>query len=385
MLPLEQLREREAGKWRRYPADVLPAFVADMDFAVAPAVQQVASRLVEHGDYGYGMTEEDGERVAAAFARRMHARYAWEVDPELTVCPVDVVQGLTASVIAFSQPGDGLVVQTPIYPPFLKVAAETGRRVVENPLVDDGERFTVDVDGLRSAVDGRTTMILLCNPHNPTGRVFTRGELEAIAAVAVERDIVIVSDEIHAELLYPGQRHIPMASLGPQVAERTVTLNSASKAFNIAGLRCSVASCGSAKLRSRFASAIPDHLLGRPSRFGIEATVAAWTGGEEWLGQVLAYLERNRQRVETAASEIAGVRHHPPEGTYLAWLDCTRLELPAASPYEFFLEQAKVALSDGAEFGRPGDGCVRLNFATSAEILEQILDRITSSIRRRPS
>ena len=378
LLTQEQLRSREGVKWRRYPADVLPAFVADMDFAVAPAVQEVIERLVSRGDYGYGQLE-DGQRVANAFARRMQARYGWQVDPELTLCPIDVVQGLVAAIVALTAPGDGIVAQTPVYPPFLKAVENTGRRLVENPLVDDGERFVVDADGLRSAVDAGTRMILMCNPHNPTGRVLTRDELDTIASVALDRDLIIVSDEIHSELLYPPVRHIPIASLGPEIAARTVTLTSATKAFNIAGLRCSVAAFGGAEIYDRFAAAIPDHMLGRPNRMGVEATITAWAQGDEWLARVLGYLQRNRRRVADTVC-AAGMRHHAPEGTYLAWLDCTSLDLPGQSPYEFFLERAKVGLSDGAEFGGPGNGCVRLNFATSAEVLEQILERMTSAL-----
>ena len=326
----------------------MPAFVADMDFAVAPAVQHVIERLVARNDYGYGRMEDE-ERVANAFARRMRARYGWEVDSELTLCPIDVVQGIVAAIVALTSPGDGIVAQTPVYPPFLKAVENTGRRVVENPLVDDGRRFVVDADGLRSAIDAGTRMILLCNPHNPTGRVLTRDELDTIASIAVERDLVIVSDEIHSELLYPPARHVPIASLGSDVAARTVTLTSATKAFNIAGLRCSVAAFGGAALRDRFVAHVPDHLLGRPNRLGVEATITAWAEGDEWLERVLGYLDRNRRRV-TETVGAAGMRHHAPEGTYLAWLDCTALDLQGASPYEFFLDGAKVALSDGAVY-----------------------------------
>ena len=380
LLTADQLRAREGVKWRRHPADVLPAFVADMDFAVSPAIRESLERLVERDDTGYGPMEDE-QRLGDAFTSRMRDRYGWEVDPELVMSTIDVVQGIVAAIVALTEPGDGIVVQTPVYPPFLTAVTGANRRLIENPLVDDGARFVVNAEGLRAAVDSGTKMILLCNPHNPSGRVFTRTELEASAAVAMERDLVIVSDEIHSELLYPGMRHIPIASLGPDVAARTVTLTSATKAFNIAGLRCAVAALGSPQLRDRFRRAIPDHLLGRPNRFGVEATIAAWAHGDEWLESVLGYLDRNRRRVAEVAGGIDGLVHHPPEGTYLAWLDCTRLELPAASPFQFFLERAKVALADGTDFGPPGRGCVRLNFATSAEILEQILDRMLGALR----
>ncbi len=380
ILSVEQLRARQGGKWRRFPPDVVPAPVADMDFAVATAVQDAIARLAAHNDYGYGAAE-DPHRVANAFARRMRDRHGWDVDADLVACTSDVLQGMVAAILAFTERGAGIVVQTPIYPPFLAAVESTGRRLVENRLTDEGARFVVDADGLRRAIDPGTRMILLCNPHNPTGRVLARPELEAIAQVALEHDLVVVSDEIHADLVHAGSSaHIPIAKLGPEVAERTITLTSATKAFNIAGLRCAVAAFGSARLLERFRAAIPDQLLSSPNRFGVEATVAAWSHGDEWLARVTGLLLRNRDRVAETVAEVRGITHHPPEATYLAWLDCNPLRLPAASPYEFFLECARVGLVDGADFGEPGRGWVRLNFATSPEILDEVLDRMVRAV-----
>jgi cystathionine beta-lyase len=287
-----------------------------------------------------------------------------------------------AAVLAFSEPGDGAVIQTPIYPPFLATLEKTGRRMVENRLADDGARYVLDAEGLRRAIDDRTRILLFCNPHNPTGRVFERHELQALGELAVERDLIIVADEIHADLAYPGHRHIPLASLGPEIAARTITLTSATKAFNIAGLRCAVMHFGSDELRARFRRTIPDALLGKASVLGVHATIAAWRQGQPWLDGVLKLLETNRDRVARfVAEELPGVRHYSPEGTYLAWLDCRGLDLPG-SPYDFFLEEARVAFSDGASFGEAGRGCVRLNFATSPAVLEQVLERMAEAVQR---
>ncbi|HZU19563.1 MAG TPA: PatB family C-S lyase [Candidatus Dormibacteraeota bacterium] len=379
-LSVETMRARRGIKWHRYPDDVLPAWVADMDFPVAPAVQAAVSRLVEQMDYGYPWREGEAT-VEAAFVDRMRERFGWAVEAERVRPVTDLVQAIVAALVAFSRPGEGVVVQTPIYPPFLGSIAATGRRPVFNPLRDDGSRFVLDLEGLEAAIDGRTRILLLCNPHNPTGRVFAREELEALGRIAVAHDLVIVADEIHCDLVYPGRRHLPMGSLGTEIAARTVTLNSATKGFNVAGLRCGVMHFGSEELLDRFRRAIPDRLLGSPSSIAIDAAVAAWREGQPWLEALLPLLQHNRDRVATWATE-AGVRHHPPEGTYLAWLDLGGLDLGGASAHRFLLERARVALNAGEDFGPGYERCARLNFATSPEILERILGRMGEALRR---
>src|SRR5579859_5352866 len=377
LLRVDQLRARGGGKWKKYPPDVLPAFVADMDFKVAPAVQDAVTQFTDTQDYGYGQLT-DTIPLFEAFSAWMVRRHHWQPDPTLTHANADVVQGLVAAIVAFSEPGDGIIAQTPIYPPFLQCIAGTGRRLVENPLVNDGTRFVMDVEGLERAAT-RASMILLCNPHNPTGRAFERAELESIATIAAENNLTIVADEIHADVVYPGATHIPMETVAA-AAGRTVTLTSATKGFNIAGLRTSIAHFGSLALKEKFDHMLPERLLGTPSRVGVAATIAAWREADAWLDAVLLYLERNRRRVAEWAAH-AGVGHYLPESTYLAWMDCRLLELPEGlTPQQHFLEHAKVGLSEGLDFGEPGRGHVRLNFATSAEILEDILGRLGAAI-----
>jgi cystathionine beta-lyase len=377
LLTVDELRARRGGKWRMHPPEVLPAFVADMDFKVAPAIQDAIGQFVDTQDYGYGRMT-DPLALFEAFSAWMTRRHGWRPDPALTRANTDVVQGLFATLLAFSEPGDGVIAQTPVYPPFLRLIAESGRRLVENPLVDDGTRFVVDLEGLeRVATDA--SMILLCNPHNPTGRVLERAELEGIAAIAAAHDLTIVTDEIHADLVYPGATHLPMATVAA-AADRTVTLTSATKGFNIAGLRASIAHFGSVALKEKFDKAVPERLLGAPGRIGVAATIAAWSEGEPWLSDVMSYLDRNRNRVAEWAAR-ANLGHHVPEATYLAWLDCRRLEVPEGlTLQQHFLQHAKVALSEGLDFGEPGRGHVRLNFATSAEILEEILARLRAAV-----
>src|SRR4029077_8668277 len=218
LLSADELRARGGGKWTKYAGEVIPAFVADMDFKVAPAIQAAIERFTQSQDYGYGQMT-DAIPLFDAFAGWMERRHNWRPDPALTHANTDVVQGLVATIFAFTQPGDGVIAQTPVYPPFLRFIASTGRHLLENPLVDDGTRFVVDLEGLER-VAPQATMILLCNPHNPTGRVLERAELEGIAKSAAAHNLTIVSDEIHADLVYPGATHIPMEAIGA-AADRT--------------------------------------------------------------------------------------------------------------------------------------------------------------------
>lgn len=379
----EALRARRAVKWQRYPPDVLPAWVADMDFAVPDPVQQAVARVVEHREYGYGTgygVRVGEEGLPAAFAEHMQARFGWTIDPALVVPVSELIQAIYCSLAVFTEPGDGVVVQTPIYPPFLASIADTGRRMVENRLLDDGTRYVLDADGLRRVVDDSTRVLLIANPHNPTGRVMEEAELRALGELAVERDLIIIADEIHADLVYPGREHRPMGTLGPEIAARTITITSATKGFNIPGLRCALMYFGSPELKARFHKVIPERMLGQVNNIGIDATVAAWRHGQPWLRAVMERLKANRDRLtEVLAAELPAVKYYPPEATYLAWLDCRALDLPT-SPYQFFLERAKVGLNDGADFGEAGVGCVRLNFATSATIFEEILRRMVRAI-----
>jgi cystathionine beta-lyase len=382
-LDVSLLRQRSGEKWSLYPEDVLPLWVADMDFPVAEPIQRLIQRSLDVGDLGYPL-HPGPTRLPSIFAQRAEERFGWSVAAGGVELITDVVQGLYVVLQQFTEEGEGVVIQTPIYPPFLTVVREMRRRLVENPLAEADGGYAVDLEGLREVIDERTRILLLCNPHNPSGRAFRREEIEGIAEVALARDLVVVSDEIHGDLVFPGSRHIPFASLSPEIEARTITLTSASKPFNIAGLRCAVAIFGSTELRKRFLGS-PRHLRGGLGSLGITATEVAWRHSQPWLDEVLAYLEANRELVaDFAAAQLPGVRHFRPEATYLAWLDCREIGLEP-SPYEFFLSRAKVALSDGAAFGRPGRGFVRLNFATSRQILSEALGRMAEALADRRS
>jgi cystathionine beta-lyase len=377
---IEDMRERRGTKWRKFGPDVLPAWVADMDFSVPPEVQAAVERITAIGDYGYAAREGE-ESLAEAYQYYAKTSFGWDIDPAGVLPVGDLIQGMYSSVYAFSEPGDGVVVQTPIYPPFLDTIATTERRLVENRLVDNGTKYVVDLDGLRNVIDDTTSLLMIPNPHNPTGRVFTREELGVMAEVAIKHDLIVVSDEIHADLMYPGNKHIPFASLSPEIAARTITLTSATKGFNIPGLRTALMYFGSQELKERFHKRMPARLLGSPNVIGIDATVAAWRYGQPWLQQVMKILEGNRARVtEFLAKELPAVTYRQPEATYLAWLDCRAMNLGDV-PFDFFLERARVGLNDGNAFGEAGKGCVRLNFGTSPKILDEILGRLAESVR----
>src|SRR5882757_8795535 len=378
------LQARRNAKWNQYDADILPAFVADMDFSVAAPIQAAIERIVRDGDYGYPL--RDGQKldrlVASAFANRMKSRYGWELSPDLVLPLADLVQGTYAPILAFSDPGDGIVLQTPNYPPFRDAINSTERKLLALPMRDDGTRHVFDMAELEKLVDKRTRIFVLCNPQNPTGRVFSRNELLALGRFAIEHDLIVISDEIHSDLVYPGQQHIPLASLGPEIAARTVTLNSATKSFNIPGLRCALIAFGSEDLRNRFHKRIPLKLTGSANIVGVDATVAAWEECQPWLDAVMEHLLKARNRVvDVLATEAPEIRFHAPEATYLAWLDCSKLRL-STSAFQFFLNNARIGFSAGETFDPNCAQFVRLNFATSMPILDRILDRIVSATRK---
>lgn len=376
-----QLRSRRSEKWHTYPGDVLPAWVAEMDFPIAAAIQDELRRFVERGDVGYpiGLRQTGLPEV---FCERMAERFGWEPDAHRVEILSEVVQGMYVALEAYSEPGDGVVVQTPIYPPFLGSTRDLKRELVENRMRFEDGRMEFDLDALEASITPSCRILLLCNPHNPSGRVYTRKELARVAALAVEHDLVVVSDEIHADLVYDEGEHIPLATISPEVAMRTVTLTSASKAFNIPGLRTAIAHFGSESLQRRFDTVIHRHIRGGIGLFGIYATMAAWRWGQPWLDEVVPYLADNRDFVAGRLAEyLPEVTFVRPEATYLAWLDCRGLDLDGR-PAAHFLRKGQVALSDGRLFGPGWEGFVRMNLGTSRPILAEVVDRMARAVGR---
>jgi cystathionine beta-lyase len=377
------LRSRRSNKWHLHPPDVIPAFVADMDFAVAAPIEAAVARIVSERAFGYPHREGDNT-VNAAYVRYLRRRFGIETDAALVLPVGDLVQGTFAAILAFSEPDDGVILHVPNYPPFREAITATGRRLLPLPLHDTGTRHAFDPDEMRRLVDARTRIILLCNPQNPTGRVFDREELMSIARLALEHDLIVVSDEIHCDLVYPGRAHIPFISLGPEIAARTITLNSATKSYNVPGLRCALMHFGSSELLARFHRRIPARLTGQPGVTGVDATIAAWDEAQPWLDAVLPHLDKARRHVvDVLAAEIPEIRCHLPEATYLAWLDCRALGLQSPTAFTFFLEKAKIGFSPGENFEPAATQFVRMNFATSRQILDEILGRMIGAVRAR--
>ncbi len=399
---LRWLQDKPGVKWRAVRPDGLAAWVADMDFRPPRVVRDALVALVEGGDLGYPGWLLEAVPIREAFAGRMAERYRWSPDPAEVREFSDIIQALQAVLYVSTAPGDAVAMHLPAYSPFLETLAVMHRRLVEIPLERadagwgfDPARFARDV-----AASGARALILV-NPHNPTGRSFTRQELDAMAAVAAAHDLLVISDEVHADLTYPPHRHIPFASISAEMAPRTVTLTSATKAFNLAGIRCAVMHVGSPAVRRAFA-ALPPLMFGAVSVPGVTATLAAWRDGGPWLSAVLDRLDENRRIIGKALRPL-GIGYALPDATYLAWLDCRELDL-RGDPAAFFLDRANVKLSPGHSFvtfrgalagesaadaegalrtmaaRAGGDGFVRLNFATSAAVLTEICDRMSAAL-----
>lgn len=375
----DSLRAAGGLKWTRY-GPAIGAFVAEMDFGTAPEVTAALHEAVDRGRLGYLTTEAAGD-MARACAGWLSRRYGWDV-PAGWISPLaDVVAGLQAAIEHFTPPGTPVVLPTPAYMPFLAVPGAVGRELVQVPMVERDGRHTYDLDGIARAFDGGARLLVHVNPHNPLGRVFTVEEQLALAEAVEAAGARVFSDEIHAPLVHPGAVHRPYASLSAATARHTVTATSAYKAWNLPGLKAAQLVLSDAEDAAHWEQVGFLHTHGA-STPGVLATTAAYDAGGPWLDGVLAYLDGNRRHLgELLADRLPAVRWTPPEGTYLAWLDCRALGLPASAG-EFFLERAGVAMVDGPECGAPGAGHVRLNFATPRPVLTTIVERLADAVRR---
>ena len=369
-------RGADSSKWRKYAPDVLPMWVADMDFAVAPPIVAALQARVAHPVFGYGLARDElRQRIVAD----LQAKYDWTIQADDIVFLPGVEPGFNMALKAFLQPGDGVLVQTPIYRPILNAPGHWDLSRVEVPLragADGG--WASEADAMRAALQ-RSRAFLLCNPHNPLGKVYTRAELETIAADCLAQDVLIISDEIHCDLTFDGRRHVPIASLGADIAARTITLMAASKSYNIAGLKTAFAIVPDKALRERFVGAKLG-MVDSVNVLGLEATLAAYEHGAPWKDALLDYLQGNRDYLlEQVRTRLPGVTMQRPQGTFLAWLDCSALQL-APYPQGFFLERAKVGLNAGEEFGADYSQCVRLNFGCPRSTLEEGIRRLETSL-----
>jgi cystathionine beta-lyase len=372
-------RATESVKWHYYGEKALPLWVADMDFVSPEPVVRALRERAEHGVFGYPQEPRELRQVVVEWAAR---RYGWQIQPDWLVFTPGIVVGFNLACHAVTSPGDGVLLQTPVYPPFFGVPKNVQLELDQTELTrgPDGQ-YAIDFDAMETAITDRTRVFLLCNPHNPVGRVFTREELARMADICVRHNLTICSDEIHCDLIFSGQRHIPIASISPEIAERTITLIAPSKTFNIAGLSCSVAIIPNSALRHQVTSA-HQGLMSHVNVMGYVAALAAYRDGQEWLDELLPYLEANRDFLhDTVNTQLPGIRMGKPEGTYLAWLDCRAAGIPG-KPCDFFMHEAQVALNDGAAFGHGGEGFVRLNFGCPRSILVQALEQMKAALSK---
>ena len=378
-LDLDRVRNRPGIKWERHGNDVLSAWVADMDVEVPSFITEAVIERVESGGLGYGFYDEPIP-VLEAFKNRMHKAFNWEIQTSDVIRVHDVIQGLEWAIRTLSPVGSGIVVQTPVYPPFYSTIEASGRHWVANPLLATEDGWALDFDHLESvAADPEVSTLLLCHPHNPCGLVMTQEDLAKIVDIAERNDLVVVSDEIHCDLVYTPHRHVPAASISELASQRTVTITAATKTFNMAGLRMAFVDTESDRYGPQLKE-ISTRMIGGINGLGQVATVAGWEHGDDWIAELVAGLDHNRHLLSDLLSELLpGVVYRRPQATYLSWLDCRELDL-GDNPAELFLSRGQVALNSGLDFGPEGTGHVRLNFATSPELLTMIVERMAAAL-----
>lgn len=374
-LPLASLRERTSEKWREYPEDVLPLFVAETDFPLAPSITTALERAVRQGDTGYVASRTPLAQTYADFAAR---RFGVAVDPALTRSTADVSMGIVEILRRVISPGERVVVNPPVYPPFFDLVTEAGGVVERVPLRDTGEAWELDLVGIEQALERGARAVLLCNPHNPTGTVHSAASLAALGEMAERHGVIVVSDEIHAPLAQPDAGYTPFLSAGGAAARVGYSVVSASKAFNLAGLKCALMVAATTE-RHQLLRDLPVEVEWRTGQFGVLAAVAALSPhSDDWLDGLLVTLDNNRRLLaQLLAEHLPGARYRIPDAGYLAWIDLAPLGW-GDNPAKRILREGRVALHFGPAFGDEGRGFVRLNFGTSPEIITEAIRRIAA-------
>ncbi len=372
-------RNTDSVKWH-YPEDVLPMWVADTDFMAPPAVIEALQKRISHGIFGY---HYESPTLRETIVNWVEERYQWRIEPDWLVFTPDVMRGMNWAAQTVVQAGEGILLQTPVYGPFFDLVRNGDFVLQDAPLVqEESGRYVIDQATLDAAVTPQTRAFLLCNPQNPTGRVFNRTELELLAEFCLRHDLTVLSDEIHADLIYSGSHHIPMASISPEIAKQTITFIAPSKTFNLAGLKAAVGIVPNPDLRTRMMKS-QRGLIARINLLGMLAMETAYREGSDWLDDLLRYLQQNRDYLwnSIVSGALPGVRMARPEGTFLAWLDFR--DTPwANAPAKHILQEANVVLNEGAWFGETGKGFARLNFGCPRATLEEGLSRIQAALHR---
>jgi len=358
--------------------DVLPMWVADMDFTVPPAIVEAIKKRADHGIFGYSQPDD---RYYQATINWMKKRHNWDIKKEWFVITPGVVPAISMLVRTFTHPGDKVILQSPVYYPFYSAITLNGCQVVLNPLKFEDGHYTMDFNDLETKFDSRVKLLILCSPHNPVGRVWSKEELTKLGEICLKHNVIIISDEIHEDLVYKEYTHIPFASLSEEFAMHSITCTAPSKTFNLAGLQTSNIIIPNPKLRNDFQNMLESNAITSPNIFGIVALQTAYEEGEEWLDQLLDYLHENLNfLIEYIEKNMPQIKVIKPEGTYLVWLDFRSLGMDALSLKNFLLEKAKVAFDDGYIFGPGGEGFERINIACPRSLLKEGLDRIARAV-----
>lgn len=360
--------------------DVLPLWVADMDFESPPAVVEALVKRASQGTYGYTVRSESYvNAITGWFARR----HGWAIDPKWLTDTPGIVPALSLAVELFSEPGGQVILQSPVYYPFYDVIKMNGREVAKNPLVINNGRYEMDYAHLEQLMQGGAKLMLLCSPHNPGGRVWELGELEKLAELCLKYGVIVVSDEIHCDLALPGHKHIPFASLSDEIAQRTLTTLAPTKTFNLPGLQSSFVAIPNPELKRKFDYRLKTLSLHMMHFFNVDAVSAAYNEGEAWLDELKIYLQGNVDyAIRYLNEELPEVKPMRPEGTYLLWIDCRGLGLDIPGLKDLMFKKAKVAFSEGSVFGTEAEGFLRINLACPRAILQEALERFCGAAKK---
>lgn len=352
---------------------VLPMWVADMDFSCPPCIIEALKKRLDHEILGYTVRREE---YFSSLRRWVKRRHSWQIENNWISFSPGIVPALNICILAYTSPGDRVFIQPPVYFPFFSAITDHGRIPVHNRLIEEEGQWKMDFDDLELKAAAGARMLILCNPHNPVGRAWTAGELERLADICLRHDILILSDEIHSDLVLPGYKHIPLAGLSEKVASSTITCMAPSKTFNIAGLSTSSVIISKPDLKEKFDKVIQSLHITGGNIFGTEASISAYTFGDQWLDEMLAYVNRNIEYVLEKFHDNRFISPVPPEATYMIWLDCRAMGMGAGELSDFFVSQAAVGMSEGSVFGPGGEGFMRMNvacpFATVKEAVENI-------------
>lgn len=370
----------DGREWIFKTDDVLPLWVADMDFRTPGFIVDAIKKRADHEIYGYSFKPESYYNSIIGW---MKHRHNWEIKKEWISSSPGVVAGLTLAIETFSKPGDEVIVQPPVYFPFFDSVKGTRRNLVENPLKPENGRYTFDFDDLKSKISEKTRLLLLCNPQNPGGMVWTKNELEELSAICLENNVTVISDEIHSDLVYGGHTHIPFTRVSEEAAKNSIVFMAPSKTFNVAGLSSSVAIIPNKNNFARYERALNVGHLGMGNIFGTVALEAAYSHGDEWLDQMMDYLSGNYIFLEKfIADKLPKVKVMKPEATYLIWLDFREYGMNDKELFQFTIDEAKVGLNNGAKFGTGGDGWLRLNIGCPRSILKEALHRLEKAFSK---